>query len=124
MYSFAFPNMVGETSSNLLRDKDAIRSNLMLLLNSERLSLFGDPGVGTALKKVIFEQSTSLITDLLIDEIYTTIVVYMPHLYIERRDIQLYTDGLDVFAKLFVTYRHDNTSDMYSIKLTSEQEEI
>lgn len=123
MYSIGFPNMIGSNSTNLLKDKQAIKSNLILLLNSERMSLFGDPYFGTTLKKTLFEQSTSIISDLLIDEIYTTIITFMPQIYIERKNISLSTDGKSVYATLNVTYRLDNTSDLYTIRLISAESE-
>ena len=123
MYSIGFPNMIGSNSTNLLKDKQAIKSNLILLLNSERMSLFGDPYFGTTLKKTLFEQSTSIISDLLIDEIYTTIITFIPQIYIERKNISLSTDGKSVYATLNVTYRLDNTSDLYTIRLISAESE-
>lgn len=119
MYSFAFPNMLGSTQANLLADKDAVRSNLRLLLNSERLSLFGDPYFGTRLKRAIFEQSTSLVVDLLVDEIYTTIITFMPQVYLTRKDITMTTDGTDIFANINYVFVPDNTSDLYVINLTN-----
>ena len=43
MYSFGFPRMFNNTQANLVKDKDAIRSNMILLLSSEQSTLFGDP---------------------------------------------------------------------------------
>ena len=54
MYSFAFPNMLSSTQANLISDKEAVKSNLKLLLSSERLSLFGDPYFGSRLKRALF----------------------------------------------------------------------
>lgn len=119
MYSFGFPKMLNSNTSNLIIDKEAIRSNLYLLLRSERLTLFGDPYFGIRLKHVLFEQSTSIIPDLVIDEIYTTILTFMPQVFLTRKDITLTTDGVDVFANIKLTYVLDNTSDLYTINLTT-----
>jgi hypothetical protein len=89
------------------------------LLNSERLSLFGDPYFGTRLKRAIFEQSTSLVVDLLVDEIYTTIITFMPQVYLTRKDITMTTDGTDIFANINYVFVPDNTSDLYVINLTN-----
>ncbi len=121
MYSFNFPEMLNGNTSKLLKDKEAVRSNLLLLLNSERLSLFGDPYFGTQLKRVLFEQSSSLIVDLLIDEIYTTIITFIPQVYLQRKDIVITTDGTDVFATLTYYFVLDNTADLYTIKLTNSE---
>ena len=119
MYSFAWPNMFNSSSSLLLSDKDAIRNNIRLLLSSERLSLFGDPYFGTQLKQAIFEQSGQLIVDLLIDEIYTTLITFIPQIHVNREDIEIVTDGIDIKADILLYYKLDNTADLYNINLTN-----
>ena len=124
MYSFGFPKMFNHTTSNLVKDKEAIRSNMILLLSSERASLFGDPFYGTLLKKYIFEQSTSIVVDLLIDELYTTIITFMPQVFLTRKDINVYTAKNKLFAEINYWYVADNTSDLFTIKLTESSEEV
>ena len=119
MYSFNFPKMLRSNTSQLLQDKQAVRSNLYLLLNSEMNSLFGDPMFGGQQKKILFEQSNSLIADLIIDRLYTTIVTFIPQLYLTRKDITVYIKNNDVFADVKCTYIPDSTSDLYTINLTS-----
>ncbi len=121
MYSFNFPNMLGNTTSKLLEDKKAVKSNLLLLLSAERETLFGDPYFGSELKQVLFEQSTSLVVDLLIDEIYTAIITFIPQVFIERKNIEVYTDDRDLYASISYTYKLDNTSDLYVINLTNSE---
>ncbi len=121
MYSFGFPQMLKSNTSNLISDKEAVRSNLHLILSSERLSHFGDPYFGARLKKVLFEQANSIVPDLLIDEIYTTIVTFIPQVYLTRKDISLTTDGTDIFAHINYKFLLDNTSDLYVINLTSSE---
>lgn len=123
MYSFSFPNMLNSSHTQLLQDKDAVSSNLVLLLGSEQLSLFGDPYFGSRLKRVLFEQSSSLIVDLIVDEIYTTILTFIPQLYLTRKDISITTNGVDVFATIRAIYIPDNTSDLYKINLTNYENE-
>ena len=118
MDSFGFPTMLKSNSSNIIHDKEAVISNLNLILNSEKQTLFGDPYFGCDLKKVIFEQPGSIIVDLLIDRLYTTITTYIPQLYLTRKDIKIYMKNKDVYAQVKCTYMPDNTSDMYAINLT------
>ena len=120
MYSFGWPDMLRSTTARLIKDKDAIRSNLRLLLNSERLSLFGDPYFGIQLKQFIFEQNNAVVVDLLVDEIFTTILQFLPQLFVRRSDITVYSDKSNLFAQIKATYKLDNTSDLYVINLTSE----
>lgn len=118
MYSFNFPDMLNSNTSNLVKDKEAVKSNIKLLLSSERLSLFGDPRFGTSLKHAIFSQSNQLIVDLLIDEIYTTLMTFIPQIFLTRKDITITTDGTNLHAEIRCVYRLDNTSDLYDINLT------
>ena len=125
MYSLNWPNIFNKNniSISLLQDKEAIKSNLLLLLNSERSSLFGDPYFGTALKQAIFQPNNNIIVDLIIDELYTTICAYIPQIYLTRNDIEIKSDNINLYATLNVTYRLDNTSDLYMINLTNNTEE-
>ena len=119
MTSFSFPNMLSVSNSNIIYDKDAIRSNIVALLSSECETLFGDPYFGCRLKKYIFEQANSMIVDLLIDELYTTIKTFMPQVFIDRKNITIWTDKTQLFAKITYSYILDGTSDMFAIQLTN-----
>lgn len=120
MYSFGWPEMFSYKDSNLNMDKEAIRQNLLLLLNSERGTLFGDPGYGAALKQVLFEPNNTVIRDLIIDELYSVIRTFIPQIFVRRNDIKISIHNkIDVRADIRVTYRLDNTSDLYVINLTS-----
>ena len=119
MYSISFPNMFTSGTTILKADKEAIRSNMLLLLSSERDTLFGDPYFGASLRKYIYEQSNSIIVDILIDELYTTIVTFMPQVVISRNDIKILTSGTSLFAEIKYYYAVDNTSDLFTIQLTT-----
>lgn len=123
MYSLAWPDMFDSVNTKLLQDKDAIKSNLILLLNSDRLSLFGDPYYGTMLKPVIFQPNNNIIADLLIDELYTTIRTYVPQITVDRNSIRVMSDKIDLYVTINVIYNIDNTSDLYMINLTNNQQE-
>lgn len=124
MYSFAFPRMLNTTTANLVQDKEAIRSNMILLLSSERDTLFGDPYYGAELKKYLFEQSGAIVPDLLIDEFYTTIITFMPQVYLTRKDISVFVVDKTVYAEIRYYYIVDNTSDLFTIKLTESSNEV
>ena len=124
MYSFAFPRMLNSTTANLLNDKEAIRSNMILLFSSERGTLFGDPYYGSELDKYLYEQSGSIVIDLLIDELYTTIKTFMPQVYVERKDINVYAINTTLYADIKYYYIIDNTSDLFTIRLTETNSEV
>lgn len=118
MYSFSFPKMFNYTTASLLKDKEAVRSNMLLLLSTELNTLFGDPYFGCELKKYIFEQSNSILVDILVDHIYTTIITFMPQVTLKRSDITIYSSETKLFAEINYTYIVDKTSDLFIIKLT------
>ena len=122
MYSFSFPNMFTTGSAKLVEDKAAIRSNLVLLLSSEQKTLFGDPYFGCQLRKCLYEQSDSLIVDILIDHIYTTIKTFMPQVYLSRKDIRILAKRTSIVAEIRYYHVLDNTSDLFSIRLTETAE--
>ena len=123
MYSFSFPRMLNHTTASLCQDKEAIKSNMILLLSSERNTLFGDPYFGCQLKKYLFEQSSSIVVDLLIDQLYTTITTFMPQVFLTRKDIRVYVENTTLYAQINYYYIIDNTSDLFTIKLTESIEE-
>lgn len=122
MYSINFPKMFTSAKTLLVEDHDAILSNLKLLLASDRTALFGDPYYGTELKKFIYEQNNSILKDLVIDEIYETIILFLPQIYLSRSDIDVTSDGVDLFATIICTYYLDQKSDLYEINLTNVEE--
>lgn len=125
MNSIKWPNMFNENNSSisLVSDKDAIKQSISLLLNTDRLSFFGDPYYGTLLKKSFFEPNTVVILDLLIDEIYTVIKTYIPQITLYRNNITINSYKDKIIADIHIIYNIDNTSDLYSIELTDTIQE-
>lgn len=124
MYSLAFPNMFSNAyKTRLVSDYNATMSNLRLLLNSERRSLYGDPYYGSALKRMLYEQNSILLKDLIVDELYTTIITFMPQIYVERGDIKVTSDGYSVYAQLKCTNLINYTTNLYVINLTEDVEQ-
>lgn len=123
MYSIAFPNIFSNgVKTNLSKDHDATYTNLKLLLKSNILSLFGDPYFGTALKRMLYENGTTMVKELIVDEIYTKIIAFMPQLVLKRNDVKVSTDGVDVFVKINCMNLIDGTSDLYTINMTNSEE--
>ena len=120
MYSLNFPNFLSETN-NVISNKEATRSNMRLLLGSERLTHFGDPYFGARLKRVMFEQQNVALKDLMIDELYTTLVTFMPQIYVTRKSITLESRKNELFATIQYWNKIDGTSDLYTIKLMDAQ---
>lgn len=120
MQSIAFPKMFNNMYTNTVADKEATKQNLKLLLLSERTSMLGDPYFGTVLKRVVYEQNTALLADLVIDEIYTVIQQFMPQVYVRRNDIRLELTGTELYVEIKYVNLVDRQLDSYTIALTDE----
>lgn len=122
MYSLAFPNMFTLNTTQVVKDKEATLSNLKLLIGSDKFSLLGDPYFGTNIKKFIYEQNNTVFRDLLQDELYTAIRIFIPQVSLKRNDIKIISDHEQVYAQIHCINILDNTPNLYSIRLTDSEE--
>lgn len=122
MYSISWPDMVSNVNTNLFQDRDATMSNLKLVLLSDKYSLFGDPYFGTNLKKLTYDQNNQVIRDLVVDDIYSAILTFMPQLIVNRRDIKVTSDKQNVYVEIKVLNMLDFNTDLYNINLTGSEE--
>jgi hypothetical protein len=96
MRSLQFPKMFNTNTSNVCESADydaATRQNILLLLESGRGRLLGDPYFGNALEQYLFEQNNYVLKDIVIDLLYNQIVNFIPQLKVERRDIDIIQDA-------------------------------
>lgn len=114
--------MVSNVNTNLFQDRDATISNLKLVLLSDKYSLFGDPYFGTNLKKLTYDQNNQVIRDLVVDDIYSAILTFMPQLIVNRRDIKVTSDKQNVYVEIKVLNMLDFNTDLYNINLTGSEE--
>lgn len=121
MKSIAFPEMFTTSGTNIVEDAEATISNMKLLLASWKKSLIGDPYFGTNLKRFIYEQNNVVLQDLIIDDIYVSLQIFMPQVYLKRKDIVITHDKTDLYATINCINKIDNEVNMYQIKLTTDQ---
>ena len=118
MKSIAFPKMFAtKTKTNLVDDYDATLQNLIMLLYSEKGELFGDPYFGAGLKRFLYDQNDYVLKDLLIDEIYTAIAVFIPQIRITRDDILIEADRTTVTCKIKAVNLLSFETNLYTIPL-------
>lgn len=122
MYSIQFPRMVSNTNALLVQDHEATVQNLKLALLSEKNTLLGDPYFGTNLKRFTYEQNNQILRDLVIDDIYTAIIDFMPQIRVSRSDITVTSDRAKIYANIRATNLVDYTTDLYNINLTELEE--
>ena len=122
MKSFDFPKMLSVNKSNMIEDRDATLSNLKLLIGAEKRGLFGDPYFGTSVRKFIFSQNDRMLRDIITDELYTSILTFMPQVRLTRKDIKLSTDGTKVEATIHCVNVLDNEELNFTIQLLADGE--
>lgn len=123
MQSIKFPKMLASTTTNLVSDHEATSQNLVLLLRSDRQSLLGDPYYGTVLKRLLFEQNNIILKDIVIDEIYSSIITFMPQISLTRNDIQLKIEKDVIYVTISCINLIDKKPNLYTIKLTEITDE-
>ena len=89
--------------------KDAIKSNLMHLILTERGERLYMPRFGTNLRKMIFEQLDSLTSDKIKDDLSKTISEYMPKLKIDS----ILLDRLESELTARVTINYTITDNVF-----------
>ena len=107
------------TRTDVIEDHKATLSNLKLVLLSSKTSLLGDPDFGSMLKTKLFSQDSPILQDLLIDDIYSTIITFMPQISLSRKDITVTTDNIDVYVTIKGVNLIDYELDTYTINLTA-----
>ena len=123
MYSIAFPHIFNsnKVTTNINKDFEALKSNLYLLLKSGKNELFGDPNFGTNLYSLIYNQNNAVLRDIIIDSIYTNILVYMPQLAIKRNDIEIIFDNINIKIKIKALNKIDYSLNTYELVLLSNE---
>ena len=115
--SIKFPDMFNSNSTKVVKGLEATKQNTLLLLHSEATELFGDPYFGVRIKRYLFDQNNYILKDILIDEIYTKIAVFLPQIKLNRKDIKIIQDRAKLYCNLKATNMIDFTTNTYSLVL-------
>ena len=122
MNSIAFPKMIKNNHVQTASDYDATLQNMKLLLGSEKGEFRFDPFFGIRLKRYLFEQNNPVLMDVLIDEIYEQLVIFMPQLIITRSDITLTKDTAKDYVNIKARKQKDFELNSYNLVLFNNQE--
>jgi len=124
MNSIRFPKMFTTSSTLVVKDHEATAQDMVLLFYSEKGDLFGDPFFGIRLKKFTFNQNNQVLEQMLIDEIYSQILVFMPQLTVTRSNIKIKRELGRINITVKAINNIDFTTDMYNAVLLQENEGI
>lgn len=114
--------MIKNNHVQTVSDYDATLQNMKLLLGSEKGEFRFDPFFGIRLKRYLFEQNNPVLMDVLIDEIYEQLVIFMPQLIITRSDITLTKDTAKVYVNIKARNQKDFELNSYNLVLFNNQE--
>lgn len=117
MKSIKFPNMISHNYVQTISDEAATLQNLKLLLNSEKGEFTFDPFFGIRLKRYMFEQNNLVLRDILIDEIFEQISIFMPQLIIKRKDITIEPDNYKLYISIKARNQKDFQLNTYNLVL-------
>ena len=124
MRSISFPNMFKTTSTIVKTDShDATYQNILLVLGAEKGDFVFDPYFGIRLRRYLFDQNNYILRDVIIDEIYTQLLIFMPQLLINREDITINIERSKMVCNIKVTNRVNFVVDSYNVVLLSGNEE-
>lgn len=124
MKSIEFPKMFNTNNTRVVKDYlKATKQNTLLVLRSEKGELFGDPYFGIRLKRYLFDQNSYILKDVIIDEIYTQLALFVPQLKVQRKDINIVQDQEK--GKLYCTVKGINqidfTTNTYNLVLYEDE---
>ena len=122
MKSISFPKMISHNYVQTVSDYDASLQNMKLLLGSEKGEFVFDPFFGIRLKRYTFEQNNKILMDILIDEIYEQLVIFMPQLIIKRKDITLVSEMAKIYVNIKARNQKDFSLNSYNLVLFNNQE--
>ena len=123
MKSIKFPNMIERNQVQVVEDDDATLQNLKSFLYSEKGEFKFDPFFGIKLKRYLFEQNNGVLKDILIDEIYEQIKIFMPQLIIKRNDITITSDIGVIYCNIKCRNNKDFELNSYNLVLFNANEE-
>ncbi len=122
MNAVRFPDMLSANKTAVIRDKEATKQNLSLLLQSYKKTLLGDPHYGVNLRRLLYESNNTVLQDLVVDDLQTAITTFMPQVRVQRSDISLDSRG----NRLTVTIKAQNILDFqletYTLNLLDMEE--
>lgn len=121
MFSIKFPDMFSSGKTNLVENHEATLSNISLLLQTWKRSLFGDPYFGTKIKEYIYEQNNIILHDIIVDNIYMSLRDFIPQIHVTRKDIKLRAENTVVYITINCINKIDNTPDMFNIELMVDE---
>lgn len=118
-----FPKIFNNNSTAVItNDNAATLQSMHLLVGSECGTLFGDPEFGVRIRKYYFEQNNYILRDIIIDELYTKIVIFCPQVFIDRKNISITQKDTKLIAQIQCKNKNTFETNMFELALFQEEE--
>lgn len=114
--------MFSSSSTYVVEGYDASKQDIELLVKSEKGELFGDPFFGIRTDSFRYNQNSSVMRDILADELFTQLSIFAPQIYLTRNDVEVRSEGSTVYAVVKCTNRSDFKTNMYELVLFKDDE--
>lgn len=118
--------MFNSNSSNIWLDTEylaATKQNAKLVINTEKGEVYGDPYFGLLLQHYLYSQNSYVLRDIIIDLIYTQLAIFIPQIYVKRKDITIIQDaqkGL-LICRFSGVNQIDYTTNTFNLTLLNDQ---
>ncbi len=118
--------MFSSNSTNVWKSKEYLSStkqNTIVTLQCERGELFGDPYFGLMLKHYMYEQNGRVLKDIIIDMIYSNLVLFIPQIKVRREDIEIIQDKEKgkLYCKFHGTNQIDYQTNTYNLLIFEDR---
>lgn len=118
MNSINFPSIFSNNNTSVnTNSRDCTLENIKLVLSSEKGEFRFDPFFGIRLKRYWFEQNNNVLQDILIDEIYEQLTIFIPQIKLKRKDITLVRDRAKLYVNIKCRHEEDFELNSYSLVL-------
>lgn len=123
MNCIGFPKLFKGNQTQVLHEYDATQNCLKLLICTEEGELFGDPDFGVKLRRYTFDPNSSMLRDLLIDELFEKIQLFCPQITILRRsDIKITQTKHKINIKINAINKVDYSTSTYDLQIFNEED--
>ena len=97
--------------------RDCTLENIKLILWSEKGEFRFDPFFGIRLRRYWYEQNDNVLMEILIDEIYEQLTIFIPQIKLKRKDISLVRDKWRIYANIKCRHDEDFSLNTYTLVL-------